>query len=248
MKNPISKRGKLYGVKVAILVADGFEYIELSVPSKALWLAGATREIISLHSGRIRGMNLTEPTRTVRVHRTLDEADPNAYDALLIPGGFIGPDFLRQSAPARAFVKAFATADKPIASLCHGPWMLASADVVAGRRLTAWPGIRDDIVHAGGIWRDAPLVVDRNLVTSRGPQDLAAFVPAMIELFATGSVTASANAEQNVETDGSSSPQREQPIQVALKAARYLPGPALRTLAGAAALTVASSFALRRAL
>jgi protease I len=246
MRNPFSRRGKLYGKRVAILAADGFEYIELSVPSKALWLSGATKDIVSLHAGRIRGMNLTEPTRTVRVDRTLDEADAAAYDALLIPGGFIGPDFLRQSAKARAFVRAFSEADKPIASLCHGPWLLASAEVLSGRRLTSWPGIRDDLVHAGAIWRNEPLVVDRNLITSRGPQDLRAFVPAMLDLFRDGMLESTESPAALADQNGASSPQSDEPFKLAVTAARYLPGPSLRTLASAAALTAAGAFALRR--
>jgi protease I len=248
MLKTMLRKGKLNGRKVAILAADGFEYVELSVPSKALWVSGATQHVISLHSGRIRGMNLTEPTRTVRVTRTLDEAQPDEYDALLVPGGFIGPDFLRQSAKAREFVRAFVAADKPIASLCHGPWLLASAEVIAGRRVTSWPGIRDDLVHAGAIWRNEPLVVDRNLVTSRGPQDLATFVPAMLELFATGAVTQSRLGGESALPDGASAPKPDEPIKLFVKAARLLPGPTLRTLVGAAAVTAAGAIALRRAV
>jgi protease I len=246
MRNIFARRGRLFGKRVAILAADGFEYVELSIPKKALWVAGATTEVVSLHHGKIRGMNLTEPTTTVRVARTLEEASPDDYDALLIPGGFIGPDFLRQSARARAFVRVFDAANKPIATLCHGPWLLASADLVAGRRLAAWPGIRDDIVHAGGIWRDEALVHDRNWVSSRGPQDLQAFVPALLDLFAHGARPAQAE-EALSEEERRSSPPAERPPQLAVVAARLLPGPAVRTLAGAAALTAAGAFALRRA-
>ncbi|MDB4977387.1 MAG: ThiJ/PfpI family protein [Myxococcaceae bacterium] len=245
MRNPFSSRGKLYGKKIAILAADGFEYVELRVPQRALWIAGAEHDVISLHGGRIRGMNLTEPTRTVRVDQTFETADPSAYDGVLIPGGFIGPDFLRQSAQARAFVRHFDAQGKPIATLCHGPWLLASADLLAGRTLASWPGIRDDLVHAGATWRNEALVVDRNLVTSRGPQDLAAFVPAMLELFATGSVTQH-QPEPSTAVEGSS-PQMEYPLEMALKAARIFPGPGVTTLASAAALTAAGAFALRRA-
>lgn len=246
MRNPFSRRGKLYGKKIAILAADGFEYVELRVPQRALWFAGAEHDVISLHAGKIRGVNLTEPARTVRVDETLEQADPTTYDGLFIPGGFIGPDFLRQSARARAFVQHFAAQEKPIATLCHGPWLLASADVVAGRTLASWPGIRDDLVHAGAAWRNEALVIDRNLVTSRGPEDLTAFVPAMLELFATGSVTEH-QPKGSTAVDGESSPQMEHPLDFAVKAARILPGPGMTTLAGAAALTAAGAFALRRA-
>jgi PfpI family intracellular protease len=131
-------------------------------------------------------MNVIEPTRAVKVDCVLEKADPSRYDALLIPGGFIGPDFIRQSRQARAFVRAFDTANKPIATLCHGPWLLVSAELVAGRMLASWPGIRDDIVHAGGTWRDEPVVVDRNWITSRGPADLPAFIRTMTDVFGGG--------------------------------------------------------------
>lgn len=237
-------RSKLRGKRVAILAADGFEYVELAIPKAALWAAGAETEVISLHEGKIRGMNLTEPTRTVKVDRTVGQASPDDYDALLIPGGFIGPDFVRQSRAARAFVRAFDQAGKPIATLCHGPWVLASADLVDGRRLASWPGIRDDIVHAGGVWRDEPLVRDGNWVSSRGPQDLKQFVPAMIDLFAAGPATlerTGSAAHQSQE----SSPQAQQPIPLALSAARLLPGPTMRTVAAAAAVMALTSV-LRR--
>ena len=168
-----SKKKSLKGKRIAIIAADGFEYVELAVPKAALDLAGADVEVISLHGGKIRGMNLTEPTRTVRVDRTFDEADPDTYDALFVPGGLYGPDFLRQSEKARDFVRAFDFANKPIATICHGPWLLVSAELAAGRVLSAWPGIRDDIVHAGGTWRDSPVVHDGNWVSSRGPQNYA---------------------------------------------------------------------------
>src|SRR5436190_1094013 len=181
-----STKSDLRGKTVGILAADGFEYVELAIPMKALKAAGATVEIISLHHGKVRGVNLTEPTRTVRVDKTLEEASPHDYDALLIPGGFINPDFLRQSSQARNFVRAFDASGKPIATLCHGPWLLVSAELVAGRTLSAWPGIRDDIVHAGGTWRDSPVVRDGNWVSSRTPEDLKELVPAMMSIFATG--------------------------------------------------------------
>lgn len=239
---------KLRGKRVAVLAADGFEYVELAIPRAALRMAGARVDVISLHDGKIRGMNLTEPTRKVRVSCTLAEADPDRYDALLIPGGFIGPDFLRQSREARSFVRAFDQANKPIATLCHGPWVLASADLVEGRRLASWPGIRDDIVHAGGIWRDEPLVRDGNWVSSRGPQDLPAFIPAMIELFAAGAqVTANERSSLMRRRGDTSSPRHRKPMGLAVAAARLLPGPTFRTVAAAAALTAVTAAVLRRA-
>ena len=120
--------------RIAVLAADGFEKVELTIPVAALKAAGAEVDIVSLRRGRIRGVNLHEPASRVRVTRTIDEASPGRYDALLVPGGFINPDLLRQSAAARDFVKAFDAAGKPIATLCHGPWVLASAGLLAGRR------------------------------------------------------------------------------------------------------------------
>ena len=185
MLNKILHRsGPLAGRRIAVLAMDGFELVELVVPASAMRLAGATVDVISTHPGHIRGMNLHEPAMRVGVDLTLDEANPNDYDGLLIPGGFVNPDLLRQSAAAREFVRSYAQTGKPIASLCHGPWVLASAGLLDGRRLTSWPGLRDDLVNAGATWLDEPLVRDGNLVTSRGPQDLKPFVTAIIRLFA----------------------------------------------------------------
>src|SRR3712207_3132909 len=174
----MSIRRRLKGRTIAVLAADGFEKVELVVPLRALKAAGARVDVVSLRRGRIRGVNLHMPASRVRVDRTVAEADPGDYDGLLVPGGFINPDILRQSAPARAFVRAFAESDKPIATLCHGPWVLASAGLLEGRTLTSWPGIRDDLVHAGATWLDQEIVRDGNLTTSRGPQDMAGLLPA----------------------------------------------------------------------
>lgn len=172
------------GLRVAALAADGFEQTELTGPLKALERAGAVVEVISLRKGHIQGMNLLVPGRKVKVNRLIKEADSGLYDALLLPGGHFNPDFLRQSEAVQRFVLAFDEANKPIAVICHGPWILVSAGVVRGRRLTSWPNIKDDIVNAGGVWEDAAVVRDRNWVSSRGPQDLPAFEQAMLQLFA----------------------------------------------------------------
>lgn len=241
-------RNKLRGKKIGILAGDGFEYAELAVPKAALLAAGAEVEVISLHEGRIRGMNLTEPTRTVAVDRLVADARVDDYDGLLIVGGFVGPDFVRQSEPARSFVRAFDEAFKPIATLCHGPWVLVSAGCVGGRRLASWPGVRDDIVNAGGIWRDEPLVRDRNWVSSRTPADLAVFVPAIVELFAHGADAPATGALAGASVADESSPQPAQPIPIAVTAARRLPGPAAAALAGAAMALTIGGFAVRRML
>lgn len=246
MNLDIEKSHKLRGKKIAILAGDGFEYVELSVPKLALEAAGADVDVVSLHDGRIRGMNLTEPTRTVAVDRVVDHVGVDDYDALLIVGGFVGPDFVRQSHEARRFVRTFDESYKPIATLCHGPWVLVSAGVVNGRRLASWPGVRDDIVNAGGIWRDDPLVRDRNWISSRGPQDLAELVPAMIQLFALGSDAPAEGALANVSRAEQSSPQASDPIPAAVKAARHMPGPAVAALAGAGVALTIGAFAARR--
>jgi len=163
-------RRRLKGRTIAALAADGFEKVELIVPLRALKSAGAKVEVVSLRRGRIRGVNLHMPASRVRVDKTVDDADPGDYDGLLLPGGFINPDLLRQSAPAREFVRAFATSDKPIATLCHGPWVLASAGLVEGRTLTSWPGIRDDLVNAGATWLDRELVRDGTSPRAGGPR------------------------------------------------------------------------------
>ena len=226
----------LRGRRIAALAADGFEKVELTVPMYALRLAGAKVYVISLRHGRIRGVNLHEPASRVGVDLTLDEADPDDYDALLLPGGFINPDLLRQSQRAREFVRAFDTAGKPIASLCHGPWVLASAGLLQGRTLTAWPGIRDDLVNAGATWLDQEVVRDGNLVTSRGPQDLKPFVREMKKLFAAGAPLQQGDAFAE---SGISSPQRNEPPQLVVQAMRWMPRPSFRTI-----VLIAVGFAL----
>jgi protease I len=175
---------KLKGLRVAVLAADGFEQVELTRPVKKLKREGAEVEILSLRPGSIRGMNLLVPGKKVGVDATLREVKAADFDALLLPGGFVNPDLLRQSELALEFVRDFERLGRPIAVICHGPWLLVSADLVRGRRITSWPGIRDDIHNAGGLWEDAPVVRDGPWVSSRGPHDLLEFVPEMISLFA----------------------------------------------------------------
>src|SRR3954470_16567002 len=175
---------KLQGMRVAVIAADGFEQVEVTSPVRALQRQGAVTEIISLRPGNIKGMNLLWPGRKMHVDRTIFTADADDYDALLIPGGFINPDFLRQSERVLNFVREFEQAKKPIATICHGPWVLASAGLVKGRTLTSWPGIRDDVSNAGGNWKDKAVVRDGNWVSSQGPHYLLQFNPAMVSLFA----------------------------------------------------------------
>lgn len=239
MKND---KSKLDGTNVAVLAADGFEYVELTVPCKALQAAGAEVEIISLHEGKIRGMNLSEPTKTIRVDCAIEDVDPEDYDALFIPGGYIGPDLLRQSEAVRRFVRAIDASNKPIATICHGPWVLISAGLVSGRRLASWPGIRDDVVNAGGTWRDEAVVHHQNWVSSRGPVDLPEFVPAMIEFYARGQEAVG----QIVEGTIASSPPAVEPPSLLVAATRVLPGPLVPLLTGAAIGTMVGVFGVRR--
>jgi len=172
------------GVKIAILVTDGFEQVELTEPRKALDGAGAETAIASPKDGRVRGWKFTEWGDSLPVDIPLDQAEPDQYDALLLPGGVINPDALRMDEKAVAFVKAFFEAGKPVASICHGPWTLIEADAVRGRRLTSWPSLRTDLRNAGADWVDEEAVVDGNLVTSRKPDDIPAFNRALITLLA----------------------------------------------------------------
>jgi protease I len=221
---------KLEGRKIAVLAVDGFEKVELTIPVAALKAAGAEVDIVSLHPGKIRGMNLHQPADLVPVSRTVGEASARDYDGLLVPGGFINPDLLRQSAAARDFVRDFDAHGKPIATLCHGPWLLASAGLVPGRVLTSWPGVRDDMVNAGATWLDQEVVRDGNLVSSRGPQDMVPFVRDMIKLFA------GAPASNGALRRGHSDPQREAPPAIAAQAVRWLPLPSVGTMLGLALL------------
>jgi protease I len=231
-------RRRLKGRRIAVLAADGFEKVELVVPVRALRAAGAKVEIVSLRRGRIRGVNLHIPASRVSVDTTVERADPGDYDGLLVPGGFINPDLLRQSAPARDFVRAFAARGKPIATLCHGPWVLASTGLVEGRTLTSWPGIRDDLVNAGAIWLDQELVRDGNLTTSRGPQDMAAFIRGMLDAFATPS------PEQATAPRRESDRQPDAPVGWALGALRWSPKPSAVAVVGIG-LAAAAQRALR---
>jgi protease I len=173
---------KLDGLRVAALVTDGFEDSELTEPVRALREAGADVRIVSPKAGQIEG----KKGATVPVDLAVDQAQMTDFDALLIPGGLKNPDTLRQDERAVRLVREFFDAAKPIASICHGPWMLVEADVVRGRRLTSYPSLKTDIRNAGGEWTDATVVVDQGIVTSRNPGDLPAFIDKMLEELAEG--------------------------------------------------------------
>src|SRR5438552_779202 len=157
---------QLNGKKIAILVADGFEQVELTEPRKALVEAGAQTQIISPAAGKVKGWQHTEWGDEFPVEVPLDQARPGDYDALLLPGGVMNPDKLRMIPQAVQFVKAFFDAGKPVAAICHGPWTLVEADVVRGRTLTSWPSLQTDIRNAGGHWVDQEVVTENGLVTS----------------------------------------------------------------------------------
>jgi len=177
---------KLNGKRVAFLATDGVEQVELTQPWQVAKDAGANVELVSLKPGEIQGMEHMDKGERFPVDRTVDDARAEEYDALMIPGGVANPDRMRTDPRAVAFTRAFFQAGKPVAVICHGPWMLVEADVVRGRTVTAWPSLRTDIRNAGGQWVDEEVHVDNGLVTSRKPDDLPAFCAKMIEEFAEG--------------------------------------------------------------
>ena len=177
---------QIEGKKVAILVADGFEQVELTEPRKALDEAGATTHVVSPVSGQVQGFNHDKPGDKIAVDVPLAGADPGSYDALLLPGGVANPDSLRIIPEAVKFVKAFFEAEKPVAAICHGPWTLIEAGVVKGVTLTSWPSLQTDLRNAGANWVDEEVVTDKGLVTSRKPDDIPAFSKKIIEEFAEG--------------------------------------------------------------
>lgn len=172
--------GELEGIRVAALVEQGFEQAELMEPRRALEAAGALVDVVSPREGRVRGWNHGEWGDAVEVDVPLVAADPNLYDALLLPGGVMNPDKLRRNPDAWRFVKAFFATLKPVAAICHAPWLLIDSGVIDNRRLTSYPSLQSDLRHAGANWVDQEVVVDRGLTTSRGPHDIPAFSRAFI--------------------------------------------------------------------
>jgi protease I len=176
--------GELDGMRVAVVATDGVEQVELDRPWQVLEEAGAQPELVSLEDGTITAYDHIDKGDTRKVDATVGSADPDDYAALVLPGGVINGDFVRADPDAVAFVKAFFDAGKPVAAICHAPWVLAEADVVRGRRMTSWPSLQTDLRNAGATWVDEEVVVDGNLVTSRKPDDLDAFGAAIVEQFA----------------------------------------------------------------
>lgn len=178
--------GALRGKRVAILVEEGFEEVELTEPREALEKAGAQTDIVSPQKGKVKAWAMEDWGRAYPVDAPLDRAKAENYDALLLPGGVMNPDTLRTNQKALRFIKAFFDAGKPVAAICHGPWTLIDAGVARGRRLTSYHSIQTDLKNAGADWVDERVVVDNGLVTSRKPDDLPAFNRKMIEEFAEG--------------------------------------------------------------
>ncbi len=174
---------KLEGCRVAIIATDLFEEAELIEPRKALEEAGAKATVIAPKSGEIQAVQHDKKTQKVKVDMTLDEAKPGNFDAVLLPGGAMNADALRMEKKAQQFVQEFDREGKPIAVICHGPWLLISAGLVKGRHMTSYHTIQDDVKNAGANWTDEASMRDRNWVSSRQPSDIPQFNQKMIELF-----------------------------------------------------------------
>ena len=177
-------------MKVAFLVADMFEQVELEEPWQTVEEQGWTPELVSLEEGEVQGFHHYDKAETFRVDRTVEDASADDYDALVLPGGVGNPDELRTDENAVAFVRSFFEQGKPVAAICHAPWTLVEADVVRGRRMTSWPSLQTDLRNAGAEWVDEEVVVDSSgsstLVTSRKPDDLKAFCSAALDAFIAG--------------------------------------------------------------
>jgi len=174
----------LNGKRVAIIVTDGFEQIEMTSPREALEKAGATCVLIGPKGGEVQAFKHHDKADKFKAGMTLDQADPAEFDALLLPGGVINADAIRIEKKAQQFAQAMDRAGKPIAVICHGPWLLISASLVKGRRITSWPTLQDDLRNAGAAWDDKECIRDRNWVSSRKPDDLPVFNREMLSLFA----------------------------------------------------------------
>ena len=177
---------KLQGKKIAFIATDMVEEVELTKPWEAVKEAGGEPELVSIETGEIQAFNHYDKSNTYKVDKDFSSARVDDYDGLVIPGGVGNPDTMRTDDDAVEFVRSFFEAGKPVAVICHGPWMLVEADVVRGRKVTSWPSIKTDIRNAGGNWVDEEVVVDQGLVTSRKPDDLPAFCKKMVEEFCEG--------------------------------------------------------------
>ena len=178
--------GKLDGKRIAFIAADGVEQVELTEPWKAVEQEGGEPDLISVEPGEIQGFNHLDKGDTFKVDRSVDDANPDDYDNVVLPGGVANPDFLRTNEKVVSFIRDFFEKGKPVAAICHGPWTLVEGGVVDGMTLTSWPSLKTDIENAGGHWVDEEVHVDRGLVTSRKPDDLKAFNEKLVEEFAEG--------------------------------------------------------------
>jgi len=176
----------LQGKKIAFLVTDGFEQVELTAPWEQIKLAGADTELVALEEGKVQGYNHLDKADAFGVDKAISDVSARDYDGLVLPGGVANPDALRTDSNAVDFVRAFFTQHKPVAAICHAPWTLVEADIIKGKTLTSWPSLKTDIQNAGGNWINEEVVVDQGLVTSRKPDDLDAFCSKAIEEFAEG--------------------------------------------------------------
>jgi protease I len=177
---------ELQGKRVAFLFTEGAEQVEVTEPLDAVRKAGADVDVVSLRKGEVQMWQHFDKGDKIAADLAVADADPSSYDALVLPGGVANPDQLRLDPDAVGFVRAFFEQDKPVGVICHGPWMLAEADVARGRKVTSWPSVRTDLRNAGAEWVDEEVVVDNGLVTSRKPDDLPAFCAKIIEEFAEG--------------------------------------------------------------
>lgn len=177
---------KIAGKRVAILATDGFEESELFEPKKALEDAGAVTQVVSLKAGKIKSWDKKDWGKSIQVDSTLDDISADEFDALVLPGGVMNPDTLRKEEKAVDFVRNFFSSGKPIAAICHGPWLLVEAGAAKNHRLASWPSLKTDIANAGGTWVDEAVVVDEGIVTSRNPDDIPQFNKKMIEEIAEG--------------------------------------------------------------
>jgi protease I len=190
--NARSQEGKhtmasnLKGKNIAILATDGFEQAELTEPRKALNDAGATTVVIAPKAGEIKGWKVKSWGESVKVDKTLENANPNDYDALVLPGGVMNPDHLRMNPAAVNFVRQFVTTGKTTAAICHGPWMLLEAGALSGKTVTSWPSLKTDLKNAGANWVDQEVATDGALITSRKPDDIPAFSRAIIDSISRG--------------------------------------------------------------
>jgi protease I len=182
----------LKGKRIAILATDGFEQAELLEPRKALEEAGAKTEVISPKNGKIRGWNMKDWGDSVNVDKPLENANPNDYDALVLPGGVANPDHLRMDSKAVNFVRQFIATGKTVGAICHGPWTLIEADAVRGKTITSWPSLKTDLKNAGANWVDQEVVSDSQFVTSRKPDDLPAFNRTLVASIEKGAQRAAA--------------------------------------------------------